>query len=102
VLWVSGWDCRLCIWEVDTAIVGKQQGAVARRVGTTGGGDGSSGGGAIVVAAAGEGDRSVGRVVPLIDEVSLHTKPLSALGASADHLFTGAPCGSSPPSPLPT
>jgi hypothetical protein len=44
----------------------------------------------MVVAAAGERDRSVGRVVPAVDEVSLHTKPLSALAASADFLFTGA------------
>ena len=44
----------------------------------------------MVISAASERDRSVGRVAPVVDEVSLHTKPLSALAASSDFLFTGA------------
>ena len=83
--WV-GWDHRLCIWEVDTKVVGvgKQDSAAIAGSAKT---DGES---CMVVAAAGERDRSVGRVVPVVNEVSLHTKPLSALAASADFLFTGA------------
>jgi hypothetical protein len=74
----SGWDHRLCIWEVDTKVVGA--GKQEQRESES----------ALVVAAAGERDRSVGRVAPVVNEVSLHANPLSALAASADHLFTGA------------
>ena len=81
-----GWDHRLCIWEVDTKVVGigKQDSAATTGSAKTGGES------CMVVAAAGERDRSVGRVVPVVDEVSLHSKPISALAASADFLFTGA------------
>lgn len=90
VLW-PGWDGRLCIWEVDTTVVGagKQDAAAAATGGESG----------LVVAAVGERDRSVGRVVPIVDEISLHTKPLSALAVSADHLFTGQCARAASPHP---
>ena len=72
---------RLCIWELDPAATAGKAPAAS--------GDAGGGGSAQVVSAVGERDRSVVRIVALVDETSLHTKPLSSLASSAGQLFTG-------------
>ena len=59
----AGWDGRLCIWELDPAATAGK--GVEAHGGVGGGGS------AQVVAAVGERDRSVVRIVPLVDETSL-------------------------------